>query len=503
MRVPVFIAWVFVLLAGCTAPAPRPADSISDWTSYNRDLAGHRFSPLAQIRAANAGKLRRLCVAPLAETGALQAGILEIGGVLYVTTAHDTYAIDAATCALRWTNVHAIAGPEPNPVDRGVAWDGGTRLIRGTPDAHLIAIDLRDGHTLWDVAPGNGAHGEFLSSAPIVWNGFVYIGTAGGSWGASGRMMAFNLTDGSLRWTFHTIAPGSGRLVGGGLWTSYALDATTRELFISVGNPAPDFAPAYRPGDNLYTDSLVALDPLDGHLKWYYQAVRADEHDWDLASPADLVTLGALRLAVVAGKDGYVYGVDRSTHRLRWRTPEVRMQNVDRPATPQGTRVCPGALGGAEWNGTAYDERNHLLLTPMDDWCGTFKLEAVRRQPGGLFQGGTFIRDPYEQARGVLTATDPRTGAVVWQYRSATPMVAGVTPTAGDITFTGDLAGNVLVFETRTGRVLYRDLTQGGIAGGVITYALDGRQYVALTSGNISRFTWGPHGRPTIVIYSL
>lgn len=482
---------------------PPRFDAAADWPSYNRDLGGNRFSPLAQISVENAAALHRVCRVQLSEIGALQAGPLEIGGRLYVTTAHQTYAIDATTCALRWSSTYQTTGAEPNPVNRGVAWDGGSRLIRGEPDGHLLALDIRNGKTLWNVAPASGARSEFLSSAPIVWDDTVYIGVAGGSWGAKGRMMAFDVRDGAPHWTFHTLAAGYAPPAGGGLWTSYALDPATRELFISVGNPAPDFLPATRPGANLYTDSLVALDAKTGALLWYFQADPNDGHDWDLASPADLISLGSHRIVAVAGKDGFVYGIDRTTHRLLWHTPEVRREHVRALATAAGAHICPGTLGGAEWNGAAYDALHHVFITPMDDWCGTFKLGSLADRPGGLFQGGTFVRDPYQQARGALTATDALSGRIAWRYRSPMPMVAGVTPTAGGVTFTGDLAGNVLVFESRTGRVLYTDHTDGGIAGGVITYAVGGKQYVALTSGNISRFTWGPHGTPSIVIYSL
>jgi len=491
------------VLAACSGARPPHFDPSADWPSYNRDLRGNRFSPLMQITAANAAALHRVCRIPLAEIGALQAGPLEIDGTLYVTTAHQTYAIDATTCALRWSSAYKSAGAEPNPVNRGLAWDGGGRLIRGEPDGHLIALNLSDGKVLWNVAPASGARSEFLSSAPIVWNDTAYIGVAGGSWGAKGRMMAFDVRNGALRWSFATLAKGNAPPAGGGLWTSYTLDTNASELFISVGNPAPDFAPATRPGANLYTDSLVALDASTGKLRWYFQADPNDGHDWDLASPADLVTVGARRIAAIAGKDGFVYGIDRVTHLLLWRTSEVRRENARALATAAGTHICPGTLGGAEWNGAAYDALHHLLVTPMDDWCGIYKLGLLTDRPGGLFQGGTFVRDPYDQARGALTATDALSGRIVWRYRSATPMVAGVTPTAGGIVVTGDLAGNVLVFESASGRVLFREHTEGGIAGGVITYSVGGRQYIAATSGNISRFTWGPHGIPSIVVYSL
>jgi PQQ-dependent dehydrogenase (methanol/ethanol family) len=508
------------LFACSQHPLPRAAGSAvdsnaDDWPSYNRDLAGNRYSPLAQIGVRNAAHLKRTCTLEFPEAGALQAGPLEIGGTLYVTTAHDSYAVDATTCKLLWENDYRSSGTEPNPVNRGFGWDGGTRLVRGEPDGHLLAIDRASGKTLWDVAPASGRRGEFLSSAPIVWNGLAYIGTAGSDWGAKGRMMAFDVTNGALAWTFDTIADGSdpgagswGKVPsaerrGGGLWTSYTLDPAAGELYISVSNPAPDFNPGARPGTNLYTDSLVVLDPRTGKMKWYYQVLPRDSHDWDLSATADLVDDGAERIAALASKDGYIYGIERTTHRLLWKTPGTRMLNYDAVPTAAGVHICPGVLGGAEWNGAAWDAKDRLLITPMVDWCATIRLEPAAHAEGALFMDGDAVRDPRSAARGMLTANDPVTGRVVWRYTSGSPMVAGVTPSAGGVTFSGDMAGNVLVFESRSGRLLFKDRTPGSIAGGVITYAVGGTQYVAATSGNISRFTWGAQGRPSLVIYSL
>ena len=496
--------------AGFPAASPDP----NDWPSFNRDLASNRYSPLADITTQNVARLKRVCEAPLNEAGAFQAGPLAIAGKLYVTTTTSTYAIDGATCTIVWTNTYQTTGPVPFPVDRGAAWDGKSTLVRGEPDGHLIAIDMNSGKTLWNVAPANSSHGEFLSSAPIIWNDTVFIGTAGSDWGVKGRMMAFDVSDGKQKWSTTTIASGDDPNAkswgsvrqqdtgGGGMWTSYTLDPQTNELFVSVGNPAPDFASGYRPGANLYTDSLVVLDPATGKMKWYYQALPHDVHDWDLASAADLAGDANHQIAAVASKDGNLYGIDRTTHTLLWHTPEVRMLNTDRPPTIAGVRICPGVLGGSEWNGAAWDAKNAHFITPMDDWCATVKLGTTRYTTGQFFFGGSYSGEPRSAARGTLTATDT-SGKIVWQYKAGAPMLAGVTPTAAGVTFTGDMDGNVLAFDSATGKVLFKDRTQGSIAGGVITYGAGGKQYVAATSGNISRLTWGAQGKPAIIVYSL
>ncbi|HEX3466431.1 MAG TPA: PQQ-binding-like beta-propeller repeat protein, partial [Candidatus Elarobacter sp.] len=494
--------------------SPGPATVGDDWPSYNGNLQGTRFSTLSQITPQNAAGLKHVCSQKL-EFGAYQSTPVVVGGIVYTTTAHTTYAIDATTCAIKWQSKYTPKVHEPFPVDRGLAL-AGDRLVRGETDGHLVALDLATGKTLWDVAPADGNKGEFLSSAPIFWNGTVYIGTAGSDWGVKGRMMAFDPADGKLKWTFTTIASGNdpgakswpnetaASRGGGGMWTSYTLDPDTGELFVPVANPAPDFASAPRTGANLYTDSVVVLDANTGAMKWYVQMLPHDVHDWDMAAPPVLFTTpDGKSMFAAASKDGNIYGVDRATHKIVYATAGVRRKNVHAVPTLAGVFVCPGVLGGSEWNGPAYDEHDNLLITPMDDWCATIKLGSTRYTPGGFYFGGSYVGVPYTQAGGSLTAIDPASGAVKWKYASHSPMLAGVTPTATGVAFTGDMEGNVLALDSATGKVLYKDHTQGSIAGSVVTYAVNGKQYLAATSGNISRLTWGNSGTPTLLIYSL
>ncbi|MBV8643047.1 MAG: PQQ-binding-like beta-propeller repeat protein [Candidatus Eremiobacteraeota bacterium] len=522
------VALAAVSLCGCanqsgstgtaTSPAPQESAALSagnDWPSYGGTLQSSHYSSLTEITPANVAQLKAVCTAKLDENGAFQATPIVISGTLYVPTAHDTYAIDAKTCAITWRSTYTPKGHEPFPVDRGLAY-AGDRLVRGETDGHLVALDVTSGKTLWDVAPASGERGEFLSSAPIVWNGTVYIGTAGSDWGVKGRMMAFDVSNGALKWTFTTIASGKDANAkswpdataasrgGGGMWTSYTLDPASGELFVPVANPAPDFLSSARPGANLYTDSVVVLDASTGALKWYVQTDPHDVHDWDMSAPPVLFTTADGKAMLgAAGKDGVLYGIDRSSHAIVYRTPEVRRSGVNDAPTLAGRHICPGVLGGSEWNGPAYDEKDGLLITPMDDWCATVKLAAARYVPGQFYFGGSYTADPYATARGTLTATDRATGKIAWKYTAKAPMLAGVTPTASGVTFTGDMAGNVLAFDSASGKVLATFPTQGSIAGSVVTYAVGGKQYVAATSGNISRLTWGNHGSPTIVVYSL
>jgi alcohol dehydrogenase (cytochrome c) len=493
-----------------TGPAPVG----DDWPTYNGNLQGSRYSTLTDVTPQNAANLKQVCSKQL-EAGAYQSTPIVVSGVIYTTTAHNTYAIDATNCSVKWQSTYTPKDKEPFPVDRGIAL-AGDRLVRGETDGHLVALDAATGKTLWDVAPASGARGEFLSSAPIVWNGTVYIGTAGSDWGVKGRMMAFDPANGKLKWTFTTIASGNdpgakswpdataASRGGGGMWTSYTLDPDTGELFVPVANPAPDFASSVRTGANLYTDSIVVLDANTGAMKWYVQMLPHDVHDWDMAAPPVLFTTSdGKSMFAAAGKDANIYGVDRTTHQIVYATAGARRSNVSAIPTTSGTHICPGVLGGSEWNGPAYDQKDNLLIVPMDDWCATLKLGSTRYIPGGFYFGGSYVNDPYTQARGKLTALDPASGKIKWQYTSQSPMLAGVTPTASGVAFTGDMGGNILVFDSATGKVLFKTLTQGSIAGSVITYAVNGKQYLAATSGNISRLTWGNSGTPTLLVYSL
>ena len=485
-----------------------------DWPTYNGNLQGSRYSTLTDITPQNVSGLKQVCSKQL-ESGAYQSTPLVVAGVIYTTTAHTTYAIDATNCQVKWQSAYTSKTKEPFPVDRGIALVN-DRLVRGEPDGHLVALDVATGKTLWDVAPADGNKGEFISAAPITWNGNVYIGVAGSDWGVKGRMMSVDPANGNVKWTFTTIASGSDPAAkswpdetaasrgGGGTWTSYTLDPDTAEIFIPVANPAPDFASSIRAGANLYTDSIVALDANTGAMKWYVQMIPHDVHDWDMSAPPVLFTTADGKAMLAAGsKDGNIYGVDRTAHKIVYATAGVRRSGVNAVPTTAGARICPGVLGGAEWNGPAYDVKDNLLLTPMDDWCATVKLGSTRYIPGGFYFGGTYTMDPFTQAHGTLTATDPASGAIKWKYTAQSPMLAGVTPTASGVAFTGDMAGNILALDSATGRVVFKTPTQGSIAGSVITYRANGKQYVAATSGNISRLTWGNHGTPTLLVYAL
>jgi PQQ-dependent dehydrogenase (methanol/ethanol family) len=471
-------------------------DATDNWLMYNKGYRGARYSTLQRIDTTNASKLHPVCLFQLGELGTFSTGPVVYDGILYATTHLGTYAIDATTCKKLWSHQHLAQGPEMNATNKGVAIAGG-RVIRGTQDGFLYALDAKTGAELWTRQVADWSIGEGVGAAPIVWNDIVYVGKAGGDWGIQGRMMAFHVEDGSLAWSFNLVPrPGeqnadtwinsaSADHGGGAAWVHYALDRDTGTLFIPVGNPGPDFNRAVRPGANLYTISTVALDAKTGKLKWWYQLRANDEHDYDATAVA-LFDVGAKKYVATAGKEGVLHVVDRDNGKLVFKLPMTTLLNQDVPLTPEGVRVCP--VAGVQWNGPAFSPQSGLLYVNAIDWCTLFKLgpppKWIATIPYTGLLNGYGTNDPIDKWFGWINAIDPKTGQMAWRKKWPTPMYAALTPTAGNVLFTGDLDGNFLAFDARSGEELYRFDTGGPIAGGVVTYERNGKQYVAVATGN-------------------
>jgi alcohol dehydrogenase (cytochrome c) len=357
---------------------------------------------------------------------------------------------------------------------------------------------------------------------PLIFEDLVIIGPAGSEYGIRGWVGAFRLSDGEPVWRFNIIpAPGepgsetwhipqSAEHGGGATWTPFSLDPEAGRLYVATTNPAPDFAAQVRPGENLYTNSLVVLDARSGKLTWHKQLTARDTHDWDLTQAGPLFSTridGKMRdLVAAAGKDGILRVLDRRTHEILHETPVTTRENVDLPLTPEGVHACPGSLGGVQWNGAAYHPGTNFLYVPAVDWCSTFQVadEEVRFIPGSSYMGGSSALDPVATSRGWLNAIDASTGQVRWRYSSDAPMVGAVTATAGGIVLTGEISGDFLALDAVTGRVLHRFYTGGAIAGGVITYSVHGKQYVAVLSGGMTSF-WERHteGAASVFVFAL
>ena len=490
------------------------ADTASDnWLMYNKGYRGERYSTLAQIDRNNARSLKPVCMYQLGELGTFSTGPVMYDGILYVTTHLGTYAIDATTCKKIWTHLHVAQGPEMNATNKGVAIAGG-RVIRGTQDGFLYALDAKTGTPLWVRQVADWSVGEGIGAAPIVLDDIVYVAKAGGDWGIRGQMMAFNVGDGSLAWSFDLIPksggpgadtwkkPGSSAHGGGAAWVTYALDRETKTLFVPVANPGPDYNKDMRPGANLFTDSTVALDARTGKLKWWYQLRSNDDHDWD-TTVVSLFDSEGRKLVATAGKQGILHVVSRTDGKLVFKLPVTTLLNQDAPITAAGVRVCP--IAGVQWNGAAHSLSTGFLYVNAIDWCTVFKRgpdpKWVATVPYTGLANGWGTNDPTSDWNGWINAVDPKTGTMAWRVKWPTPMYAAITPTAGDVLFTGDLSGNFIALDARDGKTLYSFDTGGPIAGGVITYEVKDKQYVAVASGS-SGGSIPVTGSATVVIFS-
>jgi alcohol dehydrogenase (cytochrome c) len=497
------------------AGLPGDADLLQvdagDWLHFNRNYSGDRYSPLAAINVSNARALTPKCVLQLGEIGSFEPSPLVYHGRMYVTTSHKTVAADARTCALIWSHSYTTVGPEHITANRGVALYRGT-VYRGTTDGHLLALEASTGKLKWDIEVADPNSGYYVSAAPLAFDGRIYVGEGGADHGIKGHIHAFDAATGKEVWKFDVIPTGdepgadtwsAGQETGGGSsWSSMAVDTQRRLLFVPTGNPGPDFNPANRRGTNLYTDSVVALDADTGKLAWYVQQVPNDTHDWDTAAAPAIYNQDGRDYMAVASKDGFLYVYDRLTHQVLAQASTMTRENVDTPfslTTP--VRYCPGGLG--QWNGPAYSPKDRMLFVGSAERCDTIQLAEPHYVRGQMFFGGVIKPGQNEKPSGSLRGIDAASGEQRWVYHSPTVFVAGVTATAGDLLLTGDGGGDFLVLATRTGKVLYRFQTGGGIAGGISTYSVEGEQLIAVPSGNSSRAIWGTTGSATMLIFGI
>ena len=340
------------------------------WLYASHDYAGTRFVDLNQITPANAKNLRPVCLYRSEQSASVQTSPLVYGGVMYLTFGRATVAIDAKTCRERWTYIWQPKGQEISPANRGAAIKDG-KLVRGTADGYLIALDMADGSLLWSQPVASAAGGQYFSMPPLIFGDLIIAGPSGADFGAKNWVGAFKLETGEPVWKFNLVPdpgePGaetwenaeSLKHGGGSLWTPLSLDAKAGIVYLPVGNPAPDFYGELRPGANLYTNSLVALDAKTGKLLWYRQFIPHDVHDADLSqvSPLFTTTIDGKKHEVisVSGKDGLLRLLDRNSHEQFYEVPITTRENVDALPTVEGVHRCPGLLGGMEWNGPAYD----------------------------------------------------------------------------------------------------------------------------------------------------
>jgi alcohol dehydrogenase (cytochrome c) len=507
--------------SGAAAPSPPAAGAApEDWPSYNRTLTSNRYSPLSQINTKNAGKLKVLCTYDVKQFAAFESGLIVVENALIGTTEFDIFSLNPATCAENW-RTHEVYPPSLLPANRGAAYMDGM-LYRGTQDGRVLAYDFKTGKRIWETTIADAKRGESVPSAPIAWDGLVFVGNAGGDFkGGKGHMFALDAKTGKIVWEFFLVPKAEGDVVrgplgatplntstwknapgipisGGGTWTSYTLDTKTGLLYVPGGNPAPDFAIAAREGDNLYTDSVVVLDAKTGDYKQHFKIVPRDWHDWDVSNPPVLIQkIGGKQLMVVAPKDGYLYVFDLATNSLLYRVPVTTVEDVAASFSPgKAVHFCPGSVGDAEWNSPAYDPQTNLILIGEVDWCDTVTPKDVgelRKVPQGQPWAGMATWNPFwvfgrmggteGHWAGWVYAVDADTGVWKWRLKSNYPIVSGMTPTAGGVVFFGDIGGNFYALDAANGQKLWGQELSGAIGGGVITYTANGAQKVAVAIG--------------------
>ena len=498
-----------------------------DWLMYGHNYSNNRFSPLATINTTN---VRSLVPRMVFQTGTPQLGSLEttpivVGGVMYFTTPatpnNEVIAVDLRTQKTLWRYPHKNAGVSTaccGPNNRGVAIAGGSVFL-GTLDGQLVAIDQATGKEKWAVQTGDPAEGYTQTMAPLVVDDKVIIGTSGAEYGIRGFVRAYNAGTGALMWTWYTIpSPQDGgwwgrwsrttpegdnlnrNIVkekadsakyadawmhgGGSMWMTPAYDAETKTLFVSIGNPSPDLDGAIRPGDNLWTESIVAIDATTGKFKWGYQEVPHDVWDLDATSPPVIATVGGKKVVVEAGKTGWVYVLDAATGKLVRRSEAfVPQENMFAQPSDSGTRMLPGANGGQEWSPIAIHPTLNYAYTAGLHQPMHYKTHYAPWERGRLWLGSAFVAIPGEAQWGNVTAIDLATGKKVWQVKTDQPMMGGATATAGGLVFTGEGNGWFKAYDAKTGTVLWQFYCGAGVNAAPSVFSMDGEEFIVVAAG--------------------
>jgi alcohol dehydrogenase (cytochrome c) len=470
----------------------------NNWLMYGRDYTNQRYSPLASVGRENVGKLVPVWSFQTGVPDGLEATPLFIDGVIYLTTSWDhVFAIDARTGIELWhyrrqlpKKLHYCCGP----VNRGPAVVGGL-LYLSTLDAHLVAMEAKTGRVRWDVAMGKVEENVSATSPPLVVGDSILVGMGGGDLRSRGFIDAYQAETGKRLWRFYTV-PGWN---GGATWLNGSYDPDLNQVYWGVGNPHPDYDGDARPGDNLYSDSVVALDPASGQLKWHYQFTPHDMWDYDGVNEMVLVDLRvdgrSVKGLLHADRNGYFYALDRSNGHFLFAKPFVRVTwnkgfqdgrpMADPKATPtlKGATVCPGAAGGKEWNPMAYSPLTRLVYIPAIENCAAFSNYGIEARRHGLRPGPSGFSYVPNMAYGKFMAVRADNGEPVWEVKTRTPMAAGVLATGGGLVFAGDADGNFVSYDASNGERLWSYQTGSGIRAGPIAFELDGIEYVAIASG--------------------
>jgi len=518
MRRHLFRAIIAAGLVGMAAASAAPQDRAliqadrdrDNWRLHGRTYDNQRFSPLTQINPANVAKLTLVSTLHTGVANSFEATPIMVDGVLYIVTAtNHVQAWDAATGRQIWAwqpdkldYTEACCGPQA----RGVAVAYG-KVYTALFDGHLVALDAKTGKLVWETDPAK-THPEpkqyyTYTLAPQVYDGMVIVGTAGAEYETRGMVEAYNAETGDKIWEFRTTAapgePGGDSWVGdawkyggGSVWNTPALDTKTGLLILATGNPNPDYQGTTRPGDNAYTDSILALHVKTGKLAWWYQEVAHDMWDYDASAPVMLFDAKdekgrTVPAAGQAGKVGNVFIVNRLTGKLLHKSEPFVTQsaNIFTPPNATGVSILPGVSGGSLWQPPAFSPRTRYFYVLGANQAMIFTtIDFKDSKPGGPWvgrhTGGVMKVDASAPPSGTLTAIDVNSGKIGWQYKSPRPMYGGVLATASDLVFAGEQTGDFSAFDARSGEKLWSHHFDTGVCSPPMTYRIAGVQYIAV-----------------------
>jgi len=490
----------------------KPAGA--NWLTYSGDFTSRRFSLLKQIHTGNVDSLVSKWVYSVKDAQYIETTPLVVNGVMYITNSNEVFALDAQTGRTLWHFKYTKSKAEG--ANRGVAVLG-ERVFFVSSNVHLIALHAKTGALLWDTPYGDLEKYPQMSAslAPLAINGKVIVGVSGGEWGIRGYVAAMDAVSGKELWRFYTI-PGPGEpgfeswgghpieISGGPTWMSGSFDAEQNLVIWTVGNPGPDFNGEMRPGDNLYTDSVVALDAETGKLKWYYQFTPHDTHDWDAQEfPVliDTVFQGQPRkLLVQANRNGFFYVLDRTNGKMLLAKPFVKKLNwakgirpdgrpevvPDMDPTPDGKKVCPGVKGATNWFSPSYNPDLGLLFVMAIEQCDIYYSSARAYVKGEAYDGTAADSIPSEPGQFFLRAIDVQTGEIRWEVpmtiKDTMESWPGTLATAGGLVFYADNEGYLCAVDARTGRQLWHFNMGQRVVASPMTYSVDGKQYIAIAT---------------------
>jgi alcohol dehydrogenase (cytochrome c) len=519
-------SWIFwfaqwfapvALLAQVSVPYERIRDADREpgnWLTYSRDYTGRRYSPLDQIDAGNAGKLRVAWVHQVNELDGFETSPIVVDGIMFISQPPNAVeALHAGTGRTLWhyqkdipKDIRGCCGK----VNRGVAVLGDT-VYYGSPDAHLIALDARTGSLRWDVTMADHKAGYSSTGAPLAVKDKIVMGMAGGEFGVRGFIDAYDAKTGKRVWRFYTIPakgePGNETWAGESwktgsatTWVPGAYDPETNTLYWGTGNPGPDWNGDQRKGDNLYSDSLVALDADTGALKWHFQYTPHDENDWDSAQTpilSDAMVQGQLRkMVVLANRNGFYYALDRISGKFIAGRPYVKQtwaSGLDEAGRPmrlpntapsvEGTLLWPSLGGGSNWYSSTYSPKTDLYYVNAKEMGAVYIKGDTEYKTGALFNGGGQRDYKNEEPYGAVRALEVATGRMRWEYKLHSPSHAGLMATAGGLVF-GSNGSSFFALDAQKGGLLWRFETGGNIDANPISFMSEGKQQVVIASGH-------------------